>query len=74
MAEKRFILPGELCIEKEPVEIGTLLGSCVAVCLFNRKYGFGGMNHYMLAQARPDERPTGKHGDHSIRTDRKSVV
>jgi chemotaxis receptor (MCP) glutamine deamidase CheD/CheY-like chemotaxis protein len=68
MPEQRFILPGELCVDKEPVEIATLLGSCVAVCLFNKKYSFGGMNHYMLSQARADERPSGKHGDHSIRT------
>jgi len=68
MADKRFILPGELCVDKVPVEIATLLGSCVAVCLFNRRHSFGGMNHYMLAKARADERPNGKHGDHSIRT------
>lgn len=64
---KRFLLPGELCVEKKPVQIATLLGSCVAVCLFNKKLKFGGMNHFMLASAREDEIPTGKHGNHSTR-------
>jgi two-component system chemotaxis response regulator CheB len=67
MSDKRvFILPGELCVSREPVEIATLLGSCVAVCLFNRKYKFGGMNHYMLPRPPAGVSPCGKHGDYSI--------
>lgn len=33
---------------REPVVIHTLLGSCVAVCLFDRVSGIGGMNHILL--------------------------
>jgi len=29
-------------------EIGTLLGSCVAVCLWDRRQRLGGMNHFLL--------------------------
>ncbi|MCX7176747.1 MAG: chemotaxis protein CheD [Proteobacteria bacterium] len=32
--------------ERQP--IATLLGSCVAVCLFDPKLRFGGLNHFML--------------------------
>src|SRR5208283_1218752 len=29
-------------------QINTILGSCIAVCLFDPVTSFGGMNHYML--------------------------
>jgi two-component system chemotaxis response regulator CheB len=60
-----FLLPGELCVSPEPVEMATLLGSCVAVCLYNRKGNFGGMNHYMLARTPSGSTANGKHGDYS---------
>lgn len=63
---KIFLLPGELAVEKKPIELATLLGSCVAVCLYNKRLKFGGMNHYMLASTRPGEVPSGKNGDYSI--------
>lgn len=65
MAEKVFLLPCELYVSKEPAEIATLLGSCVGICLYNKKFSFGGMNHYMLASAHPGEAPSGKFGDYS---------
>ncbi len=60
-----FILPGELVISRVPAEIATLLGSCVAVCLFNKKGKFGGMNHYMLPTGN-NPSLNGKYGDKSI--------
>ena len=49
MIEKyKFVLPGDLFYSAEPYKISTILGSCVAVVLFNTKYCFGGLNHYML--------------------------
>lgn len=66
MDQKRvFLLPGELCATREPTAMATLLGSCVAVCLFNRVGGFGGMNHYMLPAPPVGETPSTKHGDYS---------
>lgn len=63
-----FLLPGESCVSKEPAKIATLLGSCVAVCLFNKRFKMGGMNHFMLAtSSRADDVPCGRHGDHSTR-------
>jgi two-component system chemotaxis response regulator CheB len=62
---KVFLLPGELCVSREPVEMATLLGSCVAVCLYNRRGNFGGMNHFMLARTPSGSNPCGKHGDYS---------
>ena len=67
MDKKRiFVLPGEIAITKEPAVISTLLGSCVAVCLYNRRLKFGGMNHYMLPTGNNKEM-LGKYGDYSTR-------
>jgi len=48
--EKKEILIhiGGYYASKEPAVIHTLLGSCVAVCLFDRPSGIGGMNHILL--------------------------
>ena len=64
---KIFLLPGELCVEQAPTAISTLLGSCVAVCLYNKRLKFGGMNHFMLPSVRKDEAPSGKYGDYSTK-------
>jgi chemotaxis protein CheD len=43
----RNINPGGWAIETER-PIATLLGSCVAVCLYDPKLKIGGMNHFLL--------------------------
>lgn len=45
---KIFIYPGNLEVSKRPIQFTTILGSCVAVCLWDNKLKFGGMNHFML--------------------------
>lgn len=42
------ILPGEYYVTNENEIIGTILGSCVSVCLRDTKLGIGGMNHFLL--------------------------
>lgn len=43
-----FLHAGQIAVSAEPVEIATILGSCVAICLWDPGSGVGGMNHYML--------------------------
>lgn len=43
-----FIHVGQIHIDAAPGAISTVLGSCVAVCLYDSKLGIGGMNHYLL--------------------------
>lgn len=43
-----IIYPGEYYISGEDELIGTLLGSCVSVCLHDPDNKIGGMNHFML--------------------------
>jgi chemotaxis protein CheD len=45
---KHFLYPGALFISPEPYMITTILGSCVAICLYDPVMKIGGMNHYML--------------------------
>jgi len=48
LLEKKFVMGGQLVIAETPMELVTIVGSCVAVCLWDRKTKVGGMNHYML--------------------------
>lgn len=45
---KIFIFPGNLEVSKKPTQFTTILGSCVAVCLWDNKLKIGGINHFML--------------------------
>ena len=48
MKAKHFLQPGQLVISVEPMQITTILGSCIAVCLWDSQRRIGGMNHFML--------------------------
>jgi chemotaxis protein CheD len=56
---KIFLTPGTLYCTPEPAVVTTVLGSCVAVCLWDRTRGGAGMNHYVL--------PHGEPGEHGLR-------
>jgi chemotaxis protein CheD len=43
-----YLHPGQLFVATEPAAVTTILGSCVAVCLWDCTLGFGGINHYLL--------------------------
>ncbi len=50
----RFVVqPGEWRVSAEPAVLSTLLGSCVAVCLYDPINRVIGMNHFLLAVRRP---------------------
>lgn len=45
-----FLGPGEIHASAEPTQVSTILGSCVAVCLWDPVLRAGGMNHIVLAR------------------------
>ncbi len=48
---KRYIIePGEFHVSNEPVVISTLLGSCVAACLYDEVNKIIAMNHFLLTE------------------------
>lgn len=43
------LIEGEYCVTGEPdVTLTTLLGSCVAACVWDPRAAIGGMNHFLL--------------------------
>lgn len=42
------LMPGECGVSKGEHGFVTLLGSCVAVCIYDKVRGIGGMNHFLL--------------------------
>jgi chemotaxis protein CheD len=44
--------PGDFHVSDSPMTLSTLLGSCVAVCLYDPVRGVMGMNHFLLANRR----------------------
>ena len=45
---RHFLYPGQVFVTRDPMIISTILGSCAAVCLWDRHKKAGGMNHYLL--------------------------
>ena len=46
--EKYFLHSSQLYVARNESWIVTVLGSCVAVCLYDKQLRIGGMNHFML--------------------------
>ncbi|AHM60144.1 chemotaxis protein CheD [Flammeovirgaceae bacterium 311] len=67
VTNKHFLYPSGLYASKKPTLVTTILGSCVAVCLYDSLNKFGGINHYMLSYWDGTGMPTPKWGDHAIR-------
>ena len=43
-----YLQPGQLYASAQPSAVTTILGSCVAICLWDPLTSIGGMNHYLL--------------------------
>jgi chemotaxis protein CheD len=64
---KRIILNiGEIAVSKEAATLETILGSCVAVCLWDDKFRIGGLNHYLLPHEQPNTPKSTVYGATSI--------
>jgi len=69
-----FLLPGEYCVVSEPTCIATLLGSCVAVCLWDRWGKVAGMNHFLLPRGPQGNCSSTRYGDVAINSLMKSIA
>lgn len=49
---------GGLHASRKPVLLDTVLGSCIAACLYDPVLGIGGMNHFMLPEGSDPGDPT----------------
>lgn len=49
-----YVLPGEVSVATAPTRFLTVLGSCVAICLYDKVRGVGGINHFLLPGSPPN--------------------
>ena len=63
---RHYLYPGTLFVHQKPHRITTVLGSCVAVCLWNQTAQLGGINHYLLPLWNGEGLPTPKYGNIAI--------
>ena len=57
-----YLQAGQLVVSREPSVITTILGSCVAICVWDPTLRAGGMNHYMLPFATARQTATARFG------------
>ena len=57
------VLPGEYFVSNEDLLIMTVLGSCIAACVWDGKARVGGMNHFMLPEG---EDGSGRYGSYAM--------
>lgn len=60
---KHFLFPGTIFADPLEYQISTVLGSCVAVCLWDQVVRRGGMNHMMLPFWNGEGLATPKYGN-----------
>ena len=62
------VLPGEFFVSGQDIVLSTVLGSCVAACMWDRTAAIGGMNHFMLpgADGSKDADPVGLAGRYGV--------
>ena len=63
---KHSIIVGDVLASREPVWISTVLGSCVATCLYDEYTGIGGMNHFMLPESKCTPNACASFGVHAM--------
>jgi chemotaxis protein CheD len=66
LAGCHFLYPATLFASRKPSRVQTLLGSCVAICLYDQILKIGGMNHFMLPLWDGREQQTPKYGDIAV--------
>ena len=62
-----YLLPGQLFASTEPYQIKTILGSCVAICLWDKRRGGGGMNHFLLPSTHEGQPASLRYADEATR-------
>ena len=58
------VLPGEYYVTGDDLVIMTVLGSCIAACIWDPRVRVGGMNHFMLPEGGTDS--GGRYGSYAM--------
>jgi chemotaxis protein CheD len=59
------LLPAEWRVTSDEVALATVLGSCVAACIYDASARVGGVNHFMLPDAAPGD-GSARYGAHAM--------
>lgn len=70
----RSIIVGEVFASKEPMVVSTILGSCIAVCLYDPETEIGGMNHFLLPGTPDNGSTSTRYGENAMRVLIEKVV
>ena len=65
-AFRYHLQPGYIFTSLEPALVTTVVGTCVAVCLHDRRLKSGGVNHFFFPKAGRQTRPTPQYGNVSV--------
>ena len=66
--QRAYLLPGQLHVTADPCQIRTILGSCVAICLWDSHQHIGGMNHFLLPASSEGHPATARCADVATKT------
>ena len=58
-----FLQSGFIFLPEQATDISTVLGSCVAVCIYDKKRQKGGMNHFQLPSIYEPHKATARYGN-----------
>jgi chemotaxis protein CheD len=58
------VLPGEYYVSQDDLMVTTVLGSCIAACIWDPNIRVGGMNHFMLPEGGGDT--SGRYGSYAM--------
>ncbi|QXL84279.1 chemoreceptor glutamine deamidase CheD [Comamonas sp. NLF-1-9] len=59
------VLPGEYFVSNENLVVQTVLGSCIAACLWDSRSRVGGLNHFMLPEGSGADQ-SGRYGSYAM--------
>jgi len=65
---RSYLQPGKLFVGRGQVSVKTVLGSCVAVCIWDGERAVGGMNHYLLPLRTSQANGAARFGEIAIRS------
>ena len=66
LSQNYFLQPGFIYLATEPTIISTVVGSSIAICVFDRKQKIGGMNHFQFPVIRSKEQATSRYGNVAV--------
>jgi len=65
--QEYFLRPGYIYISRMPTLISTVLGSCVAVAMWDKKREYGGMNHFLYPATHNPGEATAQYGNVAVK-------